>query len=126
MDDIQINKDIKILVAEDTASNYMLIEAMIGKFFTLVHALNGKEALDLYKSETPDIILMDIRMPEMDGLEATKIIRKENKDIPIIMQSAFVFNEDMKKAFDVGCSEYISKPFTKKQLVGTISKFLNV
>ena len=68
------HKEIVILVAEDNQSNYDLIEAMIGKTYKLVHALDGMEAIQLYEKYSPNLILMDIKMPNLDGLDATRII----------------------------------------------------
>ncbi|MDP4276402.1 MAG: ATP-binding protein [Bacteroidota bacterium] len=113
-----------ILVAEDTDSNFKLIEAMIGKMYRLIRANNGVEAISMCCDLHPDLILMDIKMPEMNGLEATLIIREANKEIPIIAQSAFAFEDDRKRAIDCGCTDFIAKPFTKKQLSDVIIRHL--
>lgn len=114
-----------ILVAEDTDSNFKLIEAMIGKDYKLVRAFNGIEAVSICREIYPDLILMDIKMPEMNGLEATQIIRKTFPDLPIIAQSAYAFEDDRKNAIESGCSDFIPKPFTKKQLTDIIQKSFN-
>lgn len=119
-----LNYNCSILVAEDTDSNYKLIYAMIGKNYKLFRAINGYEAISLCKGYKPDLILMDIKMPELDGLEATKIIREDFPDIPIIAQSAFAFEEDRLRAIDSGCTDFIAKPFTKKQLSDLLKKYL--
>lgn len=111
-----------ILVAEDTDSNYKLIETMIGKNYKLVRAVNGVEAVSLCNELQPDLILMDIKMPEMSGLDATQIIRRSFPDIPIIVQSAYAFEDDRKRAIESGCTDFIAKPFTKKQLTDIIHK----
>ena len=67
---------------------------------------------------------MDIQLPEMDGYEATRKIRKIRKDIPIIAQTAYAMNEDKKKAIEAGCAEYISKPFGRESIIRTISKYI--
>lgn len=113
-----------LLVAEDTDSNYKLIEAMIGKMYKLVRAHNGLEAVSLFNELHPDLILMDIKMPEMNGLDATIIIRESNKDVPILAQSAFAFEDDRRNAIEMGCTDFIAKPFSKKQLTTLIQRLL--
>ena len=68
-----------ILVAEDVESNFLLLKAILGKTYHLLHAYNGQEAVDMFKNNNPDLILMDVKMPVMDGLEATRIIREESR-----------------------------------------------
>lgn len=118
----EIPEDITILVAEDTDSNFKLIEAMIGKEYKLVRALNGIEAVSICREIRPNLILMDIKMPEMNGLDATQIIRRTFTDIPIIAQSAYAFEDDKKRALESGCTDFLPKPFTKKQLSEIIRK----
>lgn len=105
-----------ILIAEDVNSNFLLLKAMIGKEYDLVRAVNGKEAIELNKTVHPDLILMDIKMPEMDGLEATRIIRQEDKNIPIIALTAFAFESDKAEAFAAGCNDFLTKPVSIEQL----------
>lgn len=126
------NNDIKenisagrtILVAEDVESNFLLLKAIIGKTYNLLHAWNGKEAVELYEKSQPDLILMDIKMPEMDGLEATRIIRLSSQEIPIIALTAFAFDDDRVKALGAGCNDYLTKPLSAVLLKQTIAKYL--
>jgi len=113
-----------ILVAEDTDSNYILLDAMIGNEFTLKRARNGLDAVNMYEELQPDLILMDIKMPTMNGLDATKIIRTISTEVPIIALSAFAFDEDREKSFESGCNDFLSKPFKKKFLIDIIGKYL--
>lgn len=113
-----------ILVAEDVDSNFLLIKTLIGKEYTLIHAHNGKEAIRLFEEKSPDLILMDIKMPEMDGMEATKIIRTLSADIPIIAQTAFAFESDKEAAYKAGCSDFLAKPISEKELKKTLGKYL--
>ena len=113
-----------ILVAEDVESNFLLLKAIIGKTYTLLHAWNGKEAVEIYEQSQPDLILMDIKMPEMDGLEATRIIRKVSQEIPIIALTAFAFDDDRVKALEAGCNDYLTKPLSAPLLKETIAKYL--
>lgn len=113
-----------ILVAEDIESNYLLLKAFIGKRYTLVHAHDGREAVELYKTSCPDLILMDIKMPEMNGLEATRLIRQLSADIPIIALTAFAFDSDKQEAFAAGCNDFITKPISLSVLTQTINRYI--
>lgn len=113
-----------ILVAEDVESNFLLLKAIIGKAYNLLHAWNGKEAIELYEKSRPDLILMDIKMPEIDGLDATRIIRQSSPEIPIIALTAFAFDDDRMKVLDAGCNDYLTKPLSAVLLKQTIAKYL--
>ena len=113
-----------ILVAEDTESNYLLIKNIIKDRYTLIHAKNGLEALETRKNNHVDLILMDINMPKMDGITATKEIRKKNNKLPIIAATAYAFDGDRQKALEAGCTDYIAKPIKPKELLGMIEKYL--
>lgn len=113
-----------ILVAEDVNSNFLLLKAMIGKEYDLVRAMNGVEAVEINKTIHPDLILMDIKMPEMDGLEATRLIRQEFKNIPIIALTAFAFESDKAEAFAAGCNDFLTKPVSIEQLKKTLEKYI--
>jgi len=115
---------VNILVAEDTDSNYLLIKSIIRDKYSLIHAHNGNEAIKLWEENKVDLILMDINMPQMDGITATKEIRKENKQIPIIAATAYAFDGDKQKALEAGCTDYIAKPIKPKELLGMIAKYL--
>ena len=114
-----------ILVAEDDDSNFKLIKAIIGKKCDIQWAKNGEEIVALFKEygKEAKAILMDIKMPVMNGLDATKIIREENKEIPIIMQTAYAFSSDKENARNAGASEVLVKPITLSILRGTLTKY---
>lgn len=99
-----------LLIAEDDAANYKLFEVMLKKHYTLLHAWNGREAVEMFKAHQPDIILMDIKMPEMDGYEATAAIRQLSPDIPIIAVTAFAYPEDMRRILSSGFDGCLPKP----------------
>ena len=114
-----------LLVAEDDDVNYYFLEQILSKKFKLIHAESGEEAIQLF-NDNPQIslVLMDIKMPgEYDGLEATRKIRKNNKDVPIIAQTAYATESDKIKALEAGCSDYISKPYSPVNLNALIRKF---
>lgn len=123
-EDIIITKGKKILVAEDIESNFKLIKYFLSSLnIETIEAKNGKEALEYFRSNPDiDLILMDIKMPVMDGYTAIQHIRKINVDIPIIAQTAYA--DDKSHALDSGCNAFISKPFNKQQLLSVIKIFL--
>lgn len=117
---------VKILIAEDDENSMNFLKVLLNKYdYEVYEAINGKEALDICKKE-PDIslILMDIKMPQMDGLEATRLIRAFNQDIIIIAQTGFAFSEDKENAMNAGCDDFITKPIKKEVLFDIINKHL--
>lgn len=115
-----------ILVAEDDNINFKLLNHILKSYnIETIRAINGLEAIQMIEEkENIDLVLMDIKMPKMNGLEATKIIKEKHPDTPVIAQSAFNGTEDIQKALEAGCNEFISKPINKKMLYATINKFL--
>lgn len=113
----------KILIAEDVESNFVLLKNILDKEYTLTWAKDGFEAVEMYKQCDPDLVLMDIKMPRMDGLEATCIIRSYSKEIPIIALTAYAFEADKEKAFEAGCNDLVTKPISEKALLKALSKF---
>lgn len=109
------NKTATLLIAEDNESNYTLIKAIL-KDYNLLHAWNGQEAIDLYRKYHPDMILMDLKMPIMDGYQATEEIRKDNTIIPIIAVTAFAFAEDEQRVSQSGFNGYVAKPIKPNNL----------
>lgn len=115
------------LIGEDELINYRLLEVILLKTkVKLLHGNNGSATLKLFK-ENPqiDLILMDIKMPEMDGSEVTKEIRKLNTVVPIIAQTAYALEEEKIKSLEAGCNAYITKPINKRDLLLLINSFLN-
>lgn len=115
-----------ILIAEDEDNNFMVIRAQLASLGAkIIRAFNGREAVDICLSgQRIDIILMDIKMPVMDGHTATREIRKQLPEIPIIAVTAFAFESDREKALNAGCSDYIAKPLKKDLLLGMIKKYV--
>nr|NQU94433.1 PAS domain S-box protein [Bacteroidota bacterium] len=116
----------KILVAEDNYSNLEFIKILLLKTGAqFYHAENGNEVLDIL-SHNPDtdLILMDLKMPEMDGYAATKKIRESGNKIPIIALTALAFADNREKAFEAGCDDYITKPINKQELYKKLLEFL--
>ena len=118
------HQEMTILVAEDYQSNYDLIEAMIGKIYKLVHAHDGMEAIIFYEQYKPDLILMDIKMPNINGLDATRAIREMSADVPVIAVSAYAYEKDKIAAIESGCNDFLTKPVSADLLKMTINKYL--
>jgi len=114
----------RILVAEDNDSNYMLMKYILKNHYDFFRAVNGQEAVSMALSEHPDLILMDIKMPLMDGLEATRQIKAQLPDMPIIALTANAFFSDRQMALAAGCDEFLSKPVNAEVCIQTIEKFI--
>lgn len=124
---ITTKKAIKVLVADDDKNIIDIIrDSLNPDIFEVVEALNGKEALGMVFAESPDILILDIMMPGMDGYEVCEELRKQNatKDLPIIILSAKTSVEDKLKAMDIGISDYIGKPFDIRELEARIQMVL--
>ena len=115
----------RLLVAEDTDSNYLLVSLMLRREFDIVRASDGEEAVRICRELKPAAILMDVKMPGMDGLEATRQIRTFDPSVPIVAVTAFAYDRDRQKALDAGASEYLSKPLNGERLRQTLRELLS-
>jgi len=114
----------RILIAEDEFANYLYIKAILNKTnIAEDHAEDGAKAVELIKTKDYDLVLMDLKMPIIDGFEATNIIRKTDKDIVIIAQTAFAYKRE--ECIELGFTDFISKPYSKNQLINIFNKYLN-
>ena len=111
-----------ILIAEDMDDNYLLYQIYLEKHYDLIRATNGEEAVSKYLECNPDIILMDIGMPVVDGYQATDAIRQLSSDIPIVAVTAFAYDEDRRKVMSRGFNGYLSKPLNKDELLKMLHK----
>ena len=115
----------KILIVDDIEDNiFYLNEALLSTGIEIIIANTGKEAIDMAANEIPDLILMDILLPDINGFEASKIILDKNPNIKIIAQTAFVSLEDKQKAMEIGCVDYLTKPIKKSILLSSINQSL--
>jgi CheY-like chemotaxis protein/nitrogen-specific signal transduction histidine kinase len=123
---VQIKK-LKMLIVEDDEISYSLLSRIVQKISKeILHAITGVQAVESCRNNPDlDLVLMDIRMPMMNGLEATQQIRQFNKDVIIIAQTAYGFSGDCEKAMEAGCNDYISKPINKTLLYELINKHCN-
>lgn len=124
-DDQTSNKD-TILIAEDNESNYELIEAILSQKYNLVHAWNGREAVEMFSECNPKLILMDINMPEMDGYEATREIRKITDEVPILALTAYAYATDEERILNSGMNSYMSKPIDSRLLKVRVADLLHL
>jgi CheY-like chemotaxis protein len=123
------NKEIRehatLLIAEDEDSNFMLLEELLSDLnINIIRATNGLEAVVICKNKHIDLVLMDIKMPVMDGYEATKQIRELMPDLPIIAQTAYRTDADKNKALACGCNSFISKPIKPELFISIIKDYL--
>jgi len=118
----------KLLLVDDTETVRLFMKMMLKSLsYTIYEAKDGKEAVEKAASIKPDLILMDIMMPIMDGIEACTKIKSDNalKDIPVVMVTTKGAPEIVEKAFVAGCNDYLTKPIDKLELLGKVKTFLN-
>lgn len=133
MDDHQIkpepaDKQYNILVVEDDETSFLLLEAILEPYnCRLLNAVDGKQAVSICISNPNiDLILMDIKLPQIDGYEATRQIRAFNSKVPIIAQTAYALQGDNEKSLAAGCNSYVTKPIVKDDLLKKIGAFLPI
>jgi len=116
----------KILVVDDEESIRKLVKKLLGQYYTVVEAANGKVALEIVIKGKPDLVLMDIKMPEVDGYTACYHIKTggHTERTPVIIMSSIAYDLNMKLAQKLGADGYLVKPFSLSQLLGTVEKFL--
>jgi len=118
----RLKKGVNILIAEDDSSTYNIIRRFL-EGCTISRAVDGEDVLNKIKEKSYDMVLMDIQMPRMDGLEATRRIREKDSDLPIIAVTARSFNADKDKCFAAGCNDYIAKPIAPQKLIAKINQY---
>ena len=115
-----------VLIVEDNETSSFYFEAALKKLNAItIWAKNGKEAVDLFRgNDQIDLVLMDLNMPEMDGFEATKMIKKIKPQVPVIIQSAYILSGEENRSFEAGGDEFLAKPIRLSMLVDTIKRYL--
>jgi two-component system, cell cycle response regulator DivK len=115
-----------ILVVEDVDTNKIFFDAALRRTKAkILWAKDGQEAIDMFKANPIDLVLMDLQLPVMDGYTATREIKKINPDVPIIAQTAHVMSGEREKCMEAGCNDYLAKPIRLQILIDTLSKYLN-
>ena len=113
-----------ILVAEDNDSNYILMTYILRRSYQFLRAKNGQEAVDLVEKGGVDLVLMDIKMPVMDGLEATGKIKAAHPDLPVVALTANAFESDRQQALAAGCDQFLSKPVSAEKCMAVIDSLI--
>lgn len=114
----------RILIAEDNDSNFLLMSYILKRNYEFFRANNGREAVEMAITESPDLVLMDIKMPIMDGIEATRLIKDKLPDLPIVALTANAFDNDRQQAFDAGCCDFLSKPISADNCLKVIARHI--
>ncbi len=122
----KVKPDVKLLVAEDDDVNFFFIKEMLADYpINIIRAIDGQEAVDIVADSTDiDMVLMDIKMPRLDGYEATQQIKKIRSNLPVIVQTAYAFSTDKERARQAGCDDYISKPIDRLRFIELLAKHL--
>jgi CheY-like chemotaxis protein len=113
-----------ILVAEDNDSNFILMTYILKRDYLFKRAKNGQEAVNMANEGGIDLVLMDIKMPVMDGLEATAKIKEQHPELPVIALTANAFDSDRQLALKAGCDDFLSKPVSSEKCLNLIAKFI--
>ena len=122
-----VNHNFKILVVEDDDVGYMLLHEILSSYpIKIVRAFNGEEAIDNFHNDKSafDLVLMDIRLPKINGYVATKQIKEINPSVPIVAVTAYAHSQGVIECFDSGCDEFIAKPFDVKRIVKIVEDYL--
>lgn len=115
-----------ILVVEDVDTNKIFFDAALRRTKAkILWAKDGQEAIDIFKANRIDLVLMDLQLPVMDGYAATREIKKIKKEVPVIAQTAHVMSGEREKCLEAGCDDYLAKPIRLQILIDTLSKYLN-
>ena len=116
----------KVLIADDEAYIRLLVKSILGRDYEILEAKDGEEAIDVARTQSPDLILMDIMMPRLDGVGACSVIKADSltKAVPVIMVSARGDKLDQEYARDMGADSYITKPFMSQELLEQVDRLL--
>jgi len=122
----QIHKK-KILIVDDEPSVRQVLRRTLSKSYIVLEAEDGEEAIDMARKEKPDLVLMDIMMPKMDGIEATRILKADpgTRNIPILALTSYAMKGDKEKILEAGCDGYMTKPFDIRNLLKKVAEYLS-
>jgi len=117
-----------VLIVEDEPKNLTLFRDLLQRFgYATIEATNGREGVELARTSNPNLILMDIQLPVMDGLEATKILKLDakTKNIPILALTSYAMKGDREKIMQAGCDGYLAKPVDVREFLATVARYLS-
>ena len=114
----------RVLIAEDNDSNYILMTYILKNRYEFERAVDGQQAVDMVMTGRFDLVLMDIKMPKMDGLEATKLIKEKNPEMPVIALTANAFESDRQMAIEAGCVEFLTKPISSQRCLAALAQLV--
>jgi two-component system cell cycle response regulator DivK len=118
-----------ILIVEDEPKNLTLFRDLLQRFgYVTIEATNGRDGVEMAKARNPDLILMDIQLPVMDGLEATRILKQDVKtrDVPILALTSYAMKGDRDKILQAGCDGYLAKPVNVREFLDMVARYLSI
>lgn len=111
---------------EDEDHNFTYIYEILKRTkITMIRAETGREAIKLFAENKVDLVLMDIKLPDLDGMDATREIKKLNAEVPVVAQTAYAMKRERDRCIEAGCDDYISKPFDPETLMNVVKKYLS-
>lgn len=117
----------KVLVVEDDPVNFQLLNVYLKKTgIRIAHAATGKDVMNLFESFLPDIVLLDVQLPDINGIQLTEMIKSQHPEIPIIIQTASILESQIQEMLELGCDDYILKPINRENLFEKIRSYLPV
>ena len=116
---------LKVMIVDDDEMSQMLISSILGDSYIIHSASNGSSCLQQLPELLPDVVLLDMQMPDVDGFEATKLIKQIRPDLPVIVQTAFVLSHDKNQAFEAGYDDYFVKPIDRNSFLEAINNHLS-
>jgi CheY-like chemotaxis protein len=119
-------RESKVLIADDEPDIRLMVNRMLGKEYVILEAANGKEAVNVARLQRPNLILMDIMMPDMDGYSSCSAIKSDpdTKDIPVVMLTGIEHELNVRLGIEMGADGYITKPFSLEELLETVDRFM--
>lgn len=117
----------KVLIVEDDVINYQLLKVFLKKSgIKIIHASTGGEVMSLFQDNMPDLVLLDVQLPDINGIQLTEMMKSQYPEIPIIIQTASILETQIQEMLELGCDDYLLKPINRETLFAKISKYIGV